>query len=473
VATTADGIRAARDLDELYRAHAAEVYRYVYAVLGNKADAEDVTQTTFVNALRALERGESPRKPTNWLITIAHNLIRQRWRQEQSRPREVELNREVATLQADDEGPSIDDLVRALQRIPSSQREALVLREMEGRSYKEIASILDVSVTALETLIFRARRSLAEELENLVTCDRAELALSQHTDGRLGRKERKRLAAHLDECPSCARIGALGLKHRRAFKGLAVLPLPLSLTLFQGAPSASAAIGLPTLGAGMAAGGAAAGGGAFGGGAIASGVAAKVAVALVTVTVAGGAGYEGVQKLREPARPATTTQRPAAVEGEQRQAPAPAATPIAARNDGAGKPEVTGRSASAPGRTKGGQKQAVAQTKAAKPKPAKAIGQTKAAKPKAAKAFGQPKTRKATPQPATSQHPEPHGTKPPRETAPRGTAPRGKPAAAGLQVSSVAKPHARTVAEKSHTARVAEPSHTPKPRSSHGTKHSK
>ena len=48
MATTATGIQAKSDLDELYRAHAAEVYRYVYAVLGNRADAEDVTQTTFV-----------------------------------------------------------------------------------------------------------------------------------------------------------------------------------------------------------------------------------------------------------------------------------------------------------------------------------------------------------------------------------------------------------------------------------------
>ena len=254
MAATAIGIQATRDLDELYRAHAAEVFRYAYAVLGNRADAEDVTQTTFVNALRALERGEQPRKPANWLITIAHNLIRQRFRQQQSRPREVELDREFATLEAEDDGPSIEDLVRALQRIPETQREALVLRELEGRSYKEIAAILGVSVTALETLIFRARRSLAEELENLVTCDRAELALSQQTDGRLGRKERKRLAAHLDECPGCARVATLGMKRRRAFKGLAVLPLPFSLTFFKGAPSASAAIGLPTIGGGAAAG---------------------------------------------------------------------------------------------------------------------------------------------------------------------------------------------------------------------------
>src|SRR3954451_5671487 len=93
----AESVVAARHaLDGLYRAHAAEVYRYAYAVLGNRADAEDVTQTTFVNALRALERGERPRKPSNWLITIAHNIVRQRFRQQQARPAEVELIREIA-----------------------------------------------------------------------------------------------------------------------------------------------------------------------------------------------------------------------------------------------------------------------------------------------------------------------------------------------------------------------------------------
>ena len=359
MATTAIGIRATRELDELYRAHAAEVYRYVYAVLGNSADAEDVTQTTFVNALSALERGERPRKPTNWLITIAHNLIRQRFRQQQSRPREVELDLDVPTLEADDDGPSIDDLVRALQRIPPAQREALILREMEGRSYKEIASILDVSPTALETLIFRARRSLAEELENLVTCDRAELALSQQSDGRLTRKERKRLVAHLEECPSCARVAALGMKRRNAFKGLTLLPLPLSLTLFKGAPSASAAIGLPSIGAGAAAGGAAVG----------TGLGAKLAIGVAAVAVAGGAGYEGVKVARDPATPARPAKaapiavvpaaQPPAIE---RARPSVAKDRVARAKPKAKKPDrfkparakapVRGRSVTAPGHTK-------------------------------------------------------------------------------------------------------------------------
>ena len=346
MAATETGIDAARELDELYRKHAPEVYRYVYAVLGNSADAEDVTQPTFVNALRALERGEQPRRPTNWLITIAHNLIRQRFRQQQTRPREVELDRDVPAAEAADDGPSIDDLVRALQRIPPSQREALVLREMEGRSYKEISSILGVSQAALETRIFRARRSLAEELENLGTCDRTELALSQRVDGRLGRKERKRLVAHLEECPSCTRVVVLGMRRRRAFKVLALVPLPLSLTLFKGAPSASAAIG--------GAAGAAAGVGAVG-------VTAKIAIGLAAVAVAGGAGYEGVKAVHDPATPARPAKVVPAAVVPAAQPPAVfrakprvvKTKPIAGRvKPVRAKAPVKGRSAAAPGHTK-------------------------------------------------------------------------------------------------------------------------
>jgi RNA polymerase sigma factor (sigma-70 family) len=362
VATTAIGVAAARELDELYRLHAAEVFRYAYAVLGNRADAEDVTQTTFVNALRALERGEKPRKPTNWLITIAHNLIRQRFRQQQSRPVEVELDRDVAAAENADDGPSIDDLVRALQRIPPTQREALVLRELEGRSYNEICALLGVSQSALEALIFRARRSLAEELENLVTCDRAELALSRETDGRLGRKERRRLVAHLDECASCARVAARSIKRRRAFKALAVLPLPFSLTLFKGAPSAYAAAGLPTIGAGTAAGTAA--------GVGAAGVTAKIAVGLAAVAVAGGAGYEGVKAVQDPVTPSKAQPAAKVIPASVPQAAKPkpafvvAATPrvvktkpVVAKTPARDKPvraatPERGRSAAAPGHTK-------------------------------------------------------------------------------------------------------------------------
>src|SRR6478735_133134 len=314
MAATETSTRAAAALDDLYRHHVGEVYRYSYAVLGNHADAEDVTQTTFVNALRALERGEEPRNASAWLVAIAHNVVRQRWRQAAARPSEVELEHDVPAAMGDEE-IEVDELVRALQRIPATQREALVMRELEGRPYNEIAGLLGLTTAALETLLFRARRSLADELENLVTCQSAQLALSKQLDGRLGRKERRRLDDHLAECQDCARLAEMQKRQRRAFKGLAIIPIPVGLALFKGAPSASAASSLPhiglastgtgangTGGAAGAAGAGAAGGVATGTGGAAVGsslvaAALKVAAVIVTATVATGVAYKGVQAL--------------------------------------------------------------------------------------------------------------------------------------------------------------------------------
>ncbi|HEY7179626.1 MAG TPA: sigma-70 family RNA polymerase sigma factor [Gaiella sp.] len=304
MAATETSARASTVLDELYRHHVGDVYRYTYAVLGNHADAEDVTQTTFVNALRALERGERPDDPSRWLVVIAHNLVRQRWRQAAARPALVELGAEVPAAGEDDEALELGELVRALQRIPETQREAIVMRELEGRSYREIAAVLGLSTSALETLLFRARRSLAEELENVVTCQNAELSLSKRLDGRLSRKERRRLDEHLAECPDCARLAAAQQRQRRAFKGLALLPLPIGLALFKGAPSAAAATTLPTIGLGTAgASGTGAGttaGGAVAGGSLAGGIVVKVAAVTVAAALATGVAYKGVQAARKP-----------------------------------------------------------------------------------------------------------------------------------------------------------------------------
>ena len=188
-----------------------------------------------------------------------------------------------------------------------------MLRELEGRSYNEIAELLGLTTAALETLLFRARRSLADELENLVTCQSAELAMSKQLDGRLSRKEKRRLDDHLAECADCARLAQTHSRQRRAFKGLAVLPLPIGLALFKGAPNAAAAASLPTIGAGgitsngagtaaatAGAGGTAtgaAGGAAVGGSLVAAGL--KVAAVIVAATVATGAAYRSVEALRD------------------------------------------------------------------------------------------------------------------------------------------------------------------------------
>src|SRR5436189_2623339 len=172
--------RPDRSLERLYKKHAGDVYRYALAVLRNQADAEDVTQTTFLNAFRALERGEQPLAPHNWLIAIAHNVCRQRFRAASRRPREVELHDVAERLVVDDDDvPSPEDLKRALGHLGFNQRAALVMREIEGRPYADIAQVLGLSLAAVETLIFRARRALREQLDGSLTCSEAELAISR------------------------------------------------------------------------------------------------------------------------------------------------------------------------------------------------------------------------------------------------------------------------------------------------------
>src|SRR4051794_16793764 len=191
--------------ERLYQRHVTDVYRYAFAVLGERADAEDVTQTTFLNAYRAFQRGERPEKPQNWLITIAHNVCRQRFRQSQRRPHEVEFDDAIGGVAAEEsDGPSVEDLRRAFSQLPPNQRAALVMRELEGRSYAEIAGVLEISISALETLLFRARRALREQLEEQLTCGEAGLAISKQFDDRLSSDEQRSLRAHLRACPECA-----------------------------------------------------------------------------------------------------------------------------------------------------------------------------------------------------------------------------------------------------------------------------
>src|ERR671935_2005359 len=164
MATAAPELPAlARDLafERLYRRYVKDVYHYALAMLRNPADAEDVTQTTFLNAYRAFKRGERPLKPHNWLIKIAHNAARTRYARSMRRVSEVPLEDHLDALAAaDDEKPDLREVLDALGRLPLNQRAALVMRELEGRSYADIAETLGVSVPAVETLIFRARRSL-------------------------------------------------------------------------------------------------------------------------------------------------------------------------------------------------------------------------------------------------------------------------------------------------------------------------
>ena len=151
------------DFERLYRSHRQEVYRVALRKLGDHHEAEDVTQTTFLDAYRAVLRGTEPDLPRAWLHAIAENVRRRRFRTTRHRPHEEPLRE---TLLAEDAVAfSADEIRAALATLAASQRKAFVLRELGGMSYGEIATELGTTVAAVQMLLFRARHKLRRELE--------------------------------------------------------------------------------------------------------------------------------------------------------------------------------------------------------------------------------------------------------------------------------------------------------------------
>jgi RNA polymerase sigma factor (sigma-70 family) len=156
----------AGSFEPFYRRHLGEIYRYVLRDVGNRADAEEVTQTAFLDAYRALRRGHEPEQPRAWMYGIARNAARRRHRTQSRRPREVALEVDLADrLVEAEEAQRLDAIRGALEGLRPSHREVVFLREVEGLSYREIARRMGLSLAAVETLLFRARRSLRELLE--------------------------------------------------------------------------------------------------------------------------------------------------------------------------------------------------------------------------------------------------------------------------------------------------------------------
>jgi hypothetical protein len=243
-----------------------------------------------------MERGEKPVREKNWLITIAHNVCRQRYRQASRRPTEVGFTEDVAeALVPSDDAPTAADIQRALGQLELSHREALVMRELQGRSYAEISEVLGLSIAAVETLLFRARRALREQLEGSLTCDEAEAALSRQLDGRLTRTEAGFLRAHLRACEDCKRLARRQRAQRKGVRALAAIPVPASIGSWFGGGAAVTATG--------------AGAGGLG---IGLSIAAKGAVAVVAAVAAGAGTYTAVQHATAPKKHHGRTPPPAA-----------------------------------------------------------------------------------------------------------------------------------------------------------------
>jgi RNA polymerase sigma-70 factor, ECF subfamily len=144
------------EIERLYREHRAGLVRLVERELHDHHEAEDVVQTAFLDAQRALERGTIPRNPRAWLAAIALNAGR--------RLRRRRVNADPLEDYAVQEASRMPEIRAALTGLPKEQRTAVLYRDVVGLSYDETAEQMGTSVNAVTMLLYRGRQRLREAL---------------------------------------------------------------------------------------------------------------------------------------------------------------------------------------------------------------------------------------------------------------------------------------------------------------------
>ncbi len=162
------------------------IYSVIYRLVGDQDEASDLTQDTFVAAFRAYDRFRYEASVYTWLYRIAVNLTKNRFEKQQRMDsrRSYSLD-EPVQLESDELSRQVEDWTLSPERVAENDqlrsivltevnnlkyeyREVVVLRDLEGLRYKEIADILGCSVEAVKSRLFRARSVLRERLEELL-----------------------------------------------------------------------------------------------------------------------------------------------------------------------------------------------------------------------------------------------------------------------------------------------------------------
>jgi len=227
--------------EELFCRYRGRIRSYVSGILADSDRAEDVVQEVFISALRRIRDTKRPIAFKPWIYQIAKNACIDELRRTR-RSFEVPLDPgpewpDRATgrtargpgarardfdLLSPAPGPELaieskqqlEDLRRALGGVSELHHRILILRELEGLSYDEIGTRLGMSRPVVESTLFRARRRLTEEYEELTSgrrCERTRAlidAWEERTLRRVGVRERRRLESHLAHCQPCRRHAA-------------------------------------------------------------------------------------------------------------------------------------------------------------------------------------------------------------------------------------------------------------------------
>jgi RNA polymerase sigma factor (sigma-70 family) len=240
--------------EALFRRYRDRIASFVRASVRDEGRTEDLVQEIFFSAHNSLATLEHPSAFRAWLYQIARNACLDEARRK-SRQDELILGWEefpppderivIHHQDADrmlSQKEELSHLTQALDGLPQSQHEALVLRELEGMSYDEIGRRMRLSRHAVESVLFRARRGLRGEYSEIQTgrrCRRMQALMAQIAEGMGDLRERRKLLRHMRDCSPCRReAAALGLSGlavpsderrglERAFSRVAgFLPLP-------------------------------------------------------------------------------------------------------------------------------------------------------------------------------------------------------------------------------------------------------
>jgi RNA polymerase sigma factor (sigma-70 family) len=166
-------------LRQLIEAHQYRIIGTVTKMLGDDCDAEDIAQQVFIRVWKSAGRYEPTAKFTTWLFKITRNLVFNELRRRKRHPVQSldRTSEDERPLQVVDRGSKPPDtslldeemqaaIQKAIDQLPETQRMAIILRRYDDIAYEEIGEILDLSVPAVKSVLFRARTELREKLKH-------------------------------------------------------------------------------------------------------------------------------------------------------------------------------------------------------------------------------------------------------------------------------------------------------------------
>lgn len=219
-------------LETLVARYEPRVYRFGLSLCRDREAARDVLQDTFLSMVRALPGFRGDSSLSTWLFAIAHHACARKRRRGRSSPRSLESlealspadrNVLVAGTASPEAAAAAGELHRSLQAaigaLDASQREVLLLRDVEGLTASDTAKTLGLSVPAVKSRLHRARLALRHALAPVVNagaavgtaaahsecarCRDLALAFSQHLEGELSAAHCAEMEAHIAQCPMC------------------------------------------------------------------------------------------------------------------------------------------------------------------------------------------------------------------------------------------------------------------------------